>query len=112
MATFTQVYGHPVLVAHDVPLAPRTTLGLGGPARRFVRVEDVADLQEALAIATAANDRVLVLGGGSNLVVRDEGFHGLVIEMAIPGVTIRLHDDFAVVSAFAGVVWDDFVRRP
>jgi len=100
-----------VLIADDVPLAPRTTLGLGGAARRFARVESVADLQEALALAATTTERVLVLGGGSNLVVRDAGFDGLVVQIAIPGVTIRLHDDYAIVSAFAGVVWDDFVAQ-
>jgi UDP-N-acetylmuramate dehydrogenase len=100
-----------MLIAEDVPLAPRTTLGVGGLARRLVRVESIADLHEALALAAAAGERVLVLGGGSNLVVRDAGFDGLVIEMAIGGVQITLHDDHAMVSAFAGVGWDDFVAR-
>jgi len=100
-----------VLISDQVPLAPRTTLGLGGPARRFARVESVADLLEALALAATTTERVLVLGGGSNLVVRDAGFDGLVVQLAIPGVTIRWHDDCAIVSAFAGVVWDDFVAQ-
>lgn len=98
-----------MLIANDVPLADKTTLGLGGAARRFVRAVSVADLQRALA--AAGTDPVLVLGGGSNLVVRDGGWDGLVIEVAITGTQIRLHGDHAVVSAFAGVVWDDFVAQ-
>jgi len=98
-------------VAHDVPLAPLTTLGLGGPARRFVRVTSVDELREALALADGAGERVFVLGGGSNLVVGDAGWPGLVIQLAIDGVAIRLHDGFAVVSAFAGVAWDAFVAQ-
>jgi len=98
-----------MLVTHDAPLAARTTLGLGGPARRLVRAERVEDLREALSLA--AGEPVLVLGGGSNLVVRDGGFAGTVIEMAIPGVTITPDGDGALVSAFAGVVWDDLVAQ-
>jgi UDP-N-acetylmuramate dehydrogenase len=90
-------------VEADVPLAPRTTLGLGGVAKRLVRVERAADVPDALALA--GGDPVLVLGGGSNLVVRDGGFDGLVLELAIPGVFAA--DD--IVTAHAGVVWDDFV---
>jgi UDP-N-acetylmuramate dehydrogenase len=96
-------------VTHDAPLAARTTLGLGGSARRLVRAERVEDLREALALA--AGEPVLVLGGGSNLVVRDGGFAGTVIEMAIPGVTITTEGDRAIVSAFAGVAWDDLVAQ-
>ncbi len=96
-------------VTHDAPLAARTTLGLGGPARRLLRAESLADLREALALA--ASEPVLVLGGGSNLVVRDGGFAGTVIEMAIPGVTITADSDTAVVTAAAGVEWDALVAQ-
>ena len=54
---------------------------------------------------------MLILGGGSNLVVRDGGFPGLVIHMAIPGVRIEHHGDHADVVASAGVPWDDFVAE-
>lgn len=94
----------------DALLAPRTTLGLGGPARRLARVETVGQLSDALAARDDA-EPVLVLGGGSNLVVRDGGWPGLVIQLAIPGVTIRDHGDHVSVSAFAGVPWDDFVAQ-
>jgi UDP-N-acetylmuramate dehydrogenase len=123
-------------------LAEHTTLGLGGPARRFVRATTIDELRDALRsarIADAASNSlepgglppatdpalrglvgvgggptyepVLVLGGGSNLVVRDGGFDGLVIQLAIEGVTIERHDDHAVVTANAGVNWDDFVAQ-
>jgi UDP-N-acetylmuramate dehydrogenase len=97
-----------VLFEHQVPLARLTTLGIGGPARRFVRItKNVGELHEALR----TDDPILVLGGGSNLVVGDAGFDGLVIHMAIPGVRVRMHGDHAIVSAFAGVPWDDFVGQ-
>lgn len=96
-------------VMHDAPLAARTTLGLGGPARRLLRAGSLADLREALALA--AGEPVLVLGGGSNLVVRDGGFPGTVIEMALPGVTITVEGDTALVTAGAGVAWDALVAQ-
>jgi UDP-N-acetylmuramate dehydrogenase len=101
----------PLAVQHDVALAPLTTLGLGGPARRLVRVTSVAELREALALADGDGAPVLVLGGGSNLVVGDAGWPGLVVQLAIDGVRVRRHDDHAVVSAFAGVAWDAFVAQ-
>lgn len=96
-------------VSHDVPLAPRTTLGLGGPARHLARATNVDEVKEALA--AAGEDPVLVLGGGSNLVVRDGGFPGMVIQIAIEGLRIRDEGDHAVVSAFAGESWDGFVAQ-
>ncbi len=90
---------------HDVSLARYTTLGVGGPAKRFVRVQHLDELRDA--IAAAGNDPLLVLGGGSNLVVRDSGFPGLVIQLAIDEVRV----DGSLVVASAGVVWDDFVAR-
>ncbi|MDB4961526.1 MAG: UDP-N-acetylenolpyruvoylglucosamine reductase [Myxococcales bacterium] len=98
-------------VTLDAPLAARTTLGLGGPARRLVRAEIVAHLHDALALAAAASERVLVIGGGSNLVIRDGGWDGLVIEMALPGVHIVREGSHAIVTAGAGVVWDDLVAE-
>ncbi|MEO8703012.1 MAG: UDP-N-acetylmuramate dehydrogenase [Kofleriaceae bacterium] len=100
-----------MLVAHDVPLAPRTTLGVGGPARRLVRVTTIADLEAAVVLAGDTDDRILILGAGSNLVVGDAGWPGLVIEMAIPGVTVDRQPDHADVTAGAGVIWDDFAAQ-
>jgi UDP-N-acetylmuramate dehydrogenase len=94
-------------IDRDVPLAPLTTLGIGGRARRFARVTTLDDLREALRSET----RCLVLGGGSNLVVGDAGWDGLVVHIALPGVDIAQHGDHAIVTAAAGVVWDDFVAQ-
>ena len=92
-------------VEHDVPLATRTTLRVGGPARRLVKIAGIDELREALALA--GEDPVLVLGGGSNLVVRDGGFDGLVIQVAIEGMLV----EGTRVTVGAGVVWDDFVAQ-
>jgi UDP-N-acetylmuramate dehydrogenase len=92
-----------MIIERDIPLARLTTLGIGGPAARFTRIATIAELREALA----DDPRLLVIGGGSNLVVGDAGWPGLVAQMAIPGV--ELHDD--LVSVGAGVSWDGFVAE-
>ena len=68
-------------------LADYTTLRLGGPARGFVRAGTEDELIEAVRTADAAGEPVLILGGGSNLVVSDEGFDGTVIQVATRGVS-------------------------
>ena len=99
-------------VRSDVPLAPLTTLGIGGPAKRFARVTSASEVADALAEADAAGERVLILGGGSNLVVRDQGWPGLVLQIAIDDVRVDNDgDDFAIVHAAAGVVWDELVEE-
>jgi UDP-N-acetylmuramate dehydrogenase len=87
-------------VERDVPLASRTTLGIGGAAHEFVRATSVDELREALRA-----ESVLVIGGGSNLVIGDRGFSGRVVQLGVPGVAI----DGDTVRVGAGVVWDDFV---
>jgi UDP-N-acetylmuramate dehydrogenase len=71
-----------------VRLADHTTLRLGGPARRFVRAGTEADLIEAVRAADGGSEPVLILGGGSNLVVADQGFDGTVIQVATQGVRL------------------------
>lgn len=88
-------------IERDVPLAPRTTLGIGGPARELVRATTRGELLDALH----TREPVLVLGGGSNLVVGDAGFAGRVVQIAIPGI----HADGDDVTVSAGVGWDDLV---
>ncbi len=87
------------------PLAQRTTLRLGGPARRLVVVDTEADLVDAVRTADAAGDPVLVLGGGSNVVIADEGFDGLVVQVATRGVE-RSGGELTVA---AGEDWDALV---
>ena len=100
-------------------LADHTTLRLGGPAERWVRASTEDDLVAAVAAADAAGEPVLVLGGGSNLVVADEGFPGTVVEVATRGVVTDVDaspDDPAscggvVVTVAAGETWDDLVAH-
>lgn len=92
-----------------VPLAPLTTIGIGGPARFFLRAENVDELREGLAWARERDRRVFILGGGSNLLISDEGFDGLVIQIGLRGITVESEDEFAMVKAGAGEPWDAFV---
>jgi UDP-N-acetylmuramate dehydrogenase len=93
-----------------VALAPFTTLGVGGPARWFVDAGDEAALREALTWAQQRGVPVRVLGGGSNVVVADEGVAGLVIRVGLRGVTTREAGRVVDVTAAAGEPWDDVVR--
>ncbi|MFT5355566.1 MAG: UDP-N-acetylmuramate dehydrogenase, partial [Polyangiales bacterium] len=89
----------------DVPLAPLTTLGLGGSADHFVAAEDEAQLLDALRWAQDKSLAVTILGGGSNAVVSDQGVRGLVIQLAMRGIRRRGVD----VEAVAGENWAAFV---
>jgi UDP-N-acetylmuramate dehydrogenase len=96
-------------ISENVPLAPLTTLGVGGPARFFVEATTDDNLVEAVAWARARGLPIFALGGGSNLVVADSGFAGLVIRIAIRGVNLRRAGDEVVVEAGAGEDWDPLV---
>jgi UDP-N-acetylmuramate dehydrogenase len=98
-------------VRENEPLAPRTTLQLGGAARSFTEVRSDDDLRDALALARDRRWRVGILGGGSNLVVPDEGFDGLVIAMAMRGIDETTSGDRVRLTARAGEPWDPFVAH-
>jgi UDP-N-acetylmuramate dehydrogenase len=92
-----------------VRLADYTTLRLGGPARGFVRAGAENELIDAVRAADAAGEPVLILGGGSNLVVSDEGFDGTVVQVATRGVS--RDGGPGVLTAAAGEDWDAVVAR-
>lgn len=94
----------------NVPLGPRTTLGLGGRARYFIEVSEVESLSRAHEWAESRGVPILLLAGGSNMVVSDEGFDGLVIEMQLRGVEVLSQNGSVRVRVGAGEVWDEFVR--
>jgi UDP-N-acetylmuramate dehydrogenase len=98
-------------LAHHVPLAQRTTLELGGAARDFVRADRDEAIADALAWARAGEVPVWILGGGSNVVIADEGLDGLVVEIATRGVTSRREGPHVVARAMAGEPWDPLVER-
>lgn len=96
---------------YDVPLAPRTTFGLGGLARCLVEATDEASLVAALRWAEAEGLPVLVLGGGSNVVVSDDGWDGLVVHMALRGIEQNRTTGRFVLRVAAGEPWDEVVAR-
>jgi UDP-N-acetylmuramate dehydrogenase len=94
-----------------VSLAPHCTLRVGGAARFFVEAEHEASVLEAVDWAAARGLPVHVLGGGSNVVVADEGVDGLVLKIALRGVTACEQDGGVRLTAAAGEPWDDLVRH-
>ena len=94
----------------NVPLAPLTTLGVGGAARYFTEVHNEYSLRQAISWARARKLPFFVLGGGSNLVVSDQGFSGLVIRINVLGINDR-HDweHHVQFDVGAGEEWDAFV---
>ena len=92
----------------NVPLAPLTTFNIGGPARFFAQALTEADLTEALSFASTHTLPLFVLGGGSNLLVPDAGYPGLVLHLKIPGIEPLANGLFDV---GAGVSWDAFVTH-
>ncbi|MCX7718442.1 MAG: UDP-N-acetylmuramate dehydrogenase [Candidatus Sumerlaeaceae bacterium] len=97
-------------IQENVPLAPLTTLGIGGPARYYVSVCSVADLVDALDWAGRNDLPVFVLGGGSNVVVADAGFSGLVVRLRLTGIRWDRDGDTALATVGAGIQWDHFVE--
>jgi UDP-N-acetylmuramate dehydrogenase len=94
----------------DVLLAEHTTLRLGGPARMVV-AETGEQLVTEVAAADDRDEPVLILGGGSNLVVADEGWPGVVIRVATSGVRVAADNNHLRVTAQAGEQWDALVAR-
>jgi UDP-N-acetylmuramate dehydrogenase len=95
-----------------VPLADRTTLRLGGPAARFFRATSASDLVDAVRAADARAEPLLLLGGGSNLVISDEGFAGTVVQIATTGRRADpLGDGLVQFTVEAGEDWDDVVAE-
>jgi UDP-N-acetylmuramate dehydrogenase len=94
-----------------VSLADHCTLRVGGAARFFVEAADEACVQEAVEWAAGRGLPVHVLGGGSNLVVADQGVDGLVIKIALRGVTARETGDAVTLTAAAGEPWDGLVHH-
>lgn len=94
-------------------LAELTTLRVGGPADRYVEAHSEADLLEIVRAADEAGEPLLVIGGGSNLLVGDEGFGGVVVRDLRRGITVDAEDSCGGGSfhAPAGQDWDELVAR-
>ncbi len=98
-------------IEENLPLAPLTTLGVGGPARYFAAVATLDDLREALAFARARALPWFVLGGGSNMVIADSGFGGLIVHVALRGCERRRENSKELFTVAAGENWDAFVAQ-
>ncbi|WSF17547.1 UDP-N-acetylmuramate dehydrogenase [Streptomyces sp. NBC_01353] len=92
---------------HDAPLAPLTTFRLGGPAARLVTATTDDEVIAAVREADGTGTPLLVIGGGSNLVIGDKGFDGTALRIATKGFSL----DGTKLELAAGEVWTDAVAR-
>ena len=99
-------------IENDVNLAPFTTLKIGGKARYFARALYDDHVVEAVRFVADRNIRLFILGGGSNVLISDEGFDGLALQIAIPGIVREepINTDKVGLTAGAGEDWDQFVE--
>src|SRR5271170_7779579 len=102
-------------IQEEIPLAPLTTLRVGGRARYLAELKREDEVREAVQFAKSRDLPLFVLGGGSNLLVADSGWPGLVLKIAIGGIATPTTSDAAgsavLFSVGAGVAWDDFVAQ-
>lgn len=96
----------------NVPLKNFTTFRIGGNAKYFCRVSSVDELRQAFVWSNKQQKPVFILGEGSNILISDSGFFGLVIKIELKGIHFKEHDDGVVyVIAAAGERWDDLVEE-
>src|SRR5215467_4579176 len=99
-------------IREHVSLAGMTTLQVGGPARYFAEAHFEDDVREAIRFAQSRSLPLFVLGGGSNLVISDEGWPGLVLKIAIMGIERRDEGgEKLIFDVGAGESWDAFVSQ-
>ncbi|MGH9590886.1 MAG: UDP-N-acetylmuramate dehydrogenase [Terracidiphilus sp.] len=100
-----------MILKENEPLAPLTTLGVGGPARWLAEAANEAEIAEAAAWAGRRAVLLFVLGGGSNLLISDAGFDGLVLHVRMRGIAVEDAESDRVYRVAAGEDWDAFVTR-
>jgi UDP-N-acetylmuramate dehydrogenase len=100
-----------MVILQNVPLAPLTTFKVGGPARYYVEAKTIAEVGEAIKFARSQNLSLFVLGGGSNLVISDAGWPGLVLKIGIPGIEEQAQNGKSLFEVGAGEEWDKFVAH-
>jgi UDP-N-acetylmuramate dehydrogenase len=102
-------------IQENIPLAPLTTLQVGGAARYFTELKREDQIGEALEFSRSRDLPLFVLGGGSNLVIADSGWPGLVLKVAIGGIAapeeLKTTGSAMLFTVGAGVDWDDFVAQ-
>ncbi len=101
-----------MLLKENISLKGLTTMSVGGLARYFFNVKNIEDLKFAVAFAKEKKVSFFVLGGGSNVLIPDDGFSGVVIKMEIPGIEFKkINNNETTVVVGAGVLWDKFVKE-
>jgi UDP-N-acetylmuramate dehydrogenase len=98
-------------IQENIALAPLTTLQVGGTARYFAAAASEDEVREAAHFAKSKQLRLFILGGGSNLVVADSGWAGMVLKIAIGGITTRAQESTVSFDVGAGVDWDNLVAH-
>ncbi len=98
-----------MLIQENVALAPLTTMRVGGPARYFVEATSADEVREAAQYANSRHLPLFVLGGGSNVIISDRGWPGLVLKVGVEGINHRHGHGIAYFDAGAGEEWDGFV---
>lgn len=98
-------------IQENVPLAPMTTLGIGGPARWFIEAQTEQQILDAVRWAEEQSLPTFILGGGSNLLISDAGFPGLVLRVKLTGIEVEADGGDCVYRVAAGEDWDRFVER-
>ena len=98
---------------HDAPIAPLTTMRVGGPAATIATAETTDEIVAAVREVDAAGRDLLIVSGGSNLVVADDGFDGVVLRIANRGIAVESQDACSgvFVTVAAGEPWDEFVAH-
>jgi len=97
------------ILQQNISLKPYNTFGINVKASNFAEAKSEADLTEIFNTPTAKTKNILILGGGSNMLFTKD-FDGLVLKVSIPGITFNTQGDEILVTAGAGVVWNDFVN--
>lgn len=97
---------------NEIFLKDLTTMRLGGLISDYFKIKNIEQLKQALAYAKAKKLPTYVIGGGSNLVAKDESFNGVILHIQIPGIEVidKNDDEHVYFRVGAGVDWDKFVK--
>lgn len=99
------------MIRKKVEIASLTTLKIGGPAKYFAQVSTQEELEEVVLFARSSKLPLIVLGGGSNVLVSDKGIDGLVLRLVNKGFTAKQEGDEILLEVGAGNSWDSVVKR-
>lgn len=98
-------------IRENILLKDLTTFNTGGETRYFCEVNSIEDINEAVLCVEKNNLPIFVLGGGSNLLVSDDGFSGLVMKVCLRGISVEENDGKTIVVVGAGESWDSLVQN-